>query len=449
MPVAVQAPTLGPIQALVARHAADAAFYWQLHDTAEHSPLQGLSHLREFDRLLCAHLDGLRVAGQAGWLCALAQLQRWRGAPETFVASLLALESPAPGPRLAAVWAVVEADPDRSMRGLISAMAWAGPDAAAAWCSQWLGLRGQHVGLAVAAWRTIALYVHGHAHEDEALGPSLHQALGDEHAALRAAAARAAAVLDVRRLWPLLDDPDEVVRAEAAMGILSSPPSDQVHLPPSDRMRAAEVLWAACEALGHRLPNLTGWHRASAERRLQRWVNELAVAVPMQHPDVATLLQLLPQRLGLWFTLHHGDPFYLPWVIERMDSPEASRLAGWTWSAMTDVDWHRQGLALPPRELDQAVRPTDNLDPGLPEPDRQRVASVVVQLPDHRPCLGGRELDPPQLQALLTSGAPQAIRWIAARRLRQLGHPSLDTRAPAHVQQQWLRDTAQLRSQHP
>lgn len=48
------------IEPLVHRHAGDAAFYWQQHDGSAHSPLVGLPQLLEFDRLLDAHLDGLR-----------------------------------------------------------------------------------------------------------------------------------------------------------------------------------------------------------------------------------------------------------------------------------------------------------------------------------------------------------------------------------------------------
>ena len=50
------------IPPLITRHAGDAGFYWQQRDGSVHSPLVGLSHLLEFDRLLDAHLDGLRVA---------------------------------------------------------------------------------------------------------------------------------------------------------------------------------------------------------------------------------------------------------------------------------------------------------------------------------------------------------------------------------------------------
>ena len=84
----VSAPPIIP--PLVTRHAGDAAFYWQQHDGSAHSPLVGLPQLLEFDRLLDAHLDGLRVAGEPGWEIALAQLQRWQRAPEVFVCAVLA-----------------------------------------------------------------------------------------------------------------------------------------------------------------------------------------------------------------------------------------------------------------------------------------------------------------------------------------------------------------------
>ena len=54
------------IPPLVERHVGDAAFYWQQRDQSAHSPLLDWQALRHFDRLLEAHLDGIRAAGDAG-----------------------------------------------------------------------------------------------------------------------------------------------------------------------------------------------------------------------------------------------------------------------------------------------------------------------------------------------------------------------------------------------
>lgn len=99
------------IPSLVARHAGDAAFYWTQWDISAYSPLVGLPQLAQIDRLLMAHLDGLRVAGAAGWERTLGELVRWQGAGETFVCALLAIESDAAGFRLKKIWDVIRRDP--------------------------------------------------------------------------------------------------------------------------------------------------------------------------------------------------------------------------------------------------------------------------------------------------------------------------------------------------
>ena len=66
------------IKPLILQHAEDAAFYWTQRSTKAHSPLLRFDRLTHFDRLLTAHLDGLRVAGDVGWECALKNLQRWK-----------------------------------------------------------------------------------------------------------------------------------------------------------------------------------------------------------------------------------------------------------------------------------------------------------------------------------------------------------------------------------
>ena len=184
-------PIIAP---LVARHAGDAAFYWSRHDDSVHSPLIGLIELIEFDRLLEAHLDGLRVAGEAGWAIALSSLQRWRSSGEAFVCALLALEAPNAGERLKVVWGLVEADPARMLRGLISALAWVTPEERQTWVARWR-LEGSPPALQVVAWRASRL---GLDDEREGLRGHLQAALGSCHAPVRAAACRLAGETDRR-----------------------------------------------------------------------------------------------------------------------------------------------------------------------------------------------------------------------------------------------------------
>lgn len=418
----VSASPLAPvIPPLVARHAGDAAFYWAQHDASVHSPLVTLAELAHFNRLLEAHLDGLFVAGDEGADIARQELTRWQGPGEFFVCAVNAMESDARTERMRALWPVLEADPERVLRGLISALAWVDIEGGWPFISRWLDAH-DHLPLQVAAWRAIALIGHEAV---ELTGPLLDDVLRSPQPALRAAACRCAGQTPrIEALQPLLADPVREVRAEAAIALAG-------RLEPT---RGAGVLWQAVAELCAASEALTGFYRARALHRLIRWVRQLGLIAPLGHPGVVQLLDHLPSRLALDFVFHHGDAAYLPWVAAHLDHPEIARRAGWVWQVLTGIDLESEGLALPPRALDddEAPRPTDDLDPGLPEPDAAAVRARHLRLPVGEALLFGRPIAAPRLPELL-GDQPQALRWIAAQRLRALGI-HFDTRAPVRRQ---------------
>src|SRR4051812_27330769 len=77
-------------QEVVDQHAEEAAFLWTQRDRATEAPQYALKDLAKLDERVEAHVDGLRVAADAGWATALAQLDQGRG--EVFAASVLAFE---------------------------------------------------------------------------------------------------------------------------------------------------------------------------------------------------------------------------------------------------------------------------------------------------------------------------------------------------------------------
>ena len=80
------------IPVIVEKHAEDAAFLWLLRDAAVCSPHYSLNDLAGLDNRVEANIDGLRVAGQAGWdICQAALAVGEPG--EVFAAGVLALES--------------------------------------------------------------------------------------------------------------------------------------------------------------------------------------------------------------------------------------------------------------------------------------------------------------------------------------------------------------------
>ena len=259
-------PTALPvIPTLLARHAGDAAFYWQQHDRSVYSPLVGLSQLQEFDRLLDAHLDGLRVASDAGWDAALAELDRWGGANEAFVGATLGLASVQTASRLAYVTQLVQKKPERILRGLVGALVWAPPNVADEWCMQWVQ-PDTPAALTVAAWRTLAVASRRAVGRPllSQLGTLLPSALAAPHPSVRAAACRAAACLDAATFVPLLQDPVREVRAEAAIGWLRQrrvADHQKTGVREQQHLHVVSVLWHAFYTLTEEWASLTGWYR--------------------------------------------------------------------------------------------------------------------------------------------------------------------------------------------
>lgn len=402
------------------RHAGDAAFFWSQRDTSTHSPLVGLEELAQFDRLLWAHLDGLQIAGTLGWDTALRELARWQGAGEAFVCTVLAIESPSAGARLSAVWQVLARDPQRMLRGCISAFAWSDQPHVQPWIEHWLNDERTPPVLQVAAWRAARLLANA-----VRLAPKVkNSALASSSADVRAAACRMLG--ESNEVAPdvahLLVDTERSVRAEAAIAQSSATPAQRL-----------SVLWRAVAERAREYATLTGRPRHDAQRQLNRWIRHLGLMTPSGYEDIANLLAELPPRQALLFVLHHGDGALLPWVKTYLNHPEVARLAGWVWATLTGIDLEQAGLSFPPRMLDGDPRPTDDLDPGLPEPNVERILAYPTPLLTDSPLVLGAPLNAACLPALLHS-APQALRWIASQRFGQGGQPWINIRSTARKQ---------------
>ncbi|MBF5005299.1 hypothetical protein [Diaphorobacter caeni] len=419
------------ISALVERHVGDAAFYWQQHDKSGHSPLLTLGDLRAFDRILQAHLDGIEVSHSQGRREALQALQRWRGPGEMFVCASLAFRrTPQEASKYwTEIASVLKTDPQRMLRGLISALLWGGPESAAPWLTYFTQTN-QPVEWQVAAWRAIARN-RSLAGISE-LPRRFEATITSENPHLRAAAIRAAAYMNqVVNLDSVMRQNDPIATVEAA--IFSFQQNG------GSRESALQALWHRVWQSLERLPTLTGAFKTIAIHRLIRWVRHLALATPRGHGDINRLLGFLPSRLGLAFVLHHGDSQLLPWVKSQLGNPECARLAGWTWSAMTGVDLEQQNLAFDPAAYDDAIAmPTDDLDPGLLLPNPAAIDQYPVSTSRQGLQIVGRPISARVLTDVLLQ-APQGLRWIAAQRLNEfsaeINGVTVNTRAP--FRQQW------------
>lgn len=419
------------IEPLVRRHAEDAAFYWAQHDASAESPRLDLSGLARFGQLLSAHLEGLKVAGRAGWPLCLAALERWKKPAEAFVATYTAI-AVADASQCEALLAQVRARPDELLRGVISALAWIPLEQALPVIKEWAGTEGDSV-MQVAALRAVALIG---ADAFAAIEQPLERFIDgpDEHvraAACRVAAHYASAEPISAALLVRLQDPALAVRAEAAIALSSGRMSASRN--GDGDVQAALVLSDCIAAQVAVLNAATGWYRKQALRRLNRWVQHLCALQP-DGLDCSGLLEMLPRRMALRFVAYRGDSAYLPYVVKQMSIPGEARYAGWVWQTITGVDLSAAGLSLPEPvrdvEADAIQEVSVDADLGLVLPDAEAIKRFPTSLVGGQRYLLGLALNPTNALAALKT-ASQAQRNIAAHYL-ELNHPPvrISVRAP-------------------
>ena len=334
------------IQRIATQHAEEAAFQWLLRDAAVAAPHYTLAELAQLDAKVDAHIDGLRIAGDAGWEIAAMELG-WKEPGEVFAAGVLAFES-GDAERIAAVLGVAAVDPELA-RGAISALGWLDletvrPHIEALFGSDDPGQR--RIGLRAAAvhrWRAqVALEV----------------ALESSEPGLVAAALRAIGELGAADLLGhcrrQLEAEDPTCRFWAAWSLaLCGDGAGLAVLQAvalSEDALAGKALDVACRAMG--AVEAQNWHR-----RLVHAGEAPRVAV-----ELAGKL---------------GDPALVPWLLEQMSTPDLARPAGEAFSLITAVDLAYEDLDTD-RPEDFEAGPTEDpededvsmdADEDLPWPD--------------------------------------------------------------------------------
>ena len=241
-----------PLEPIIRRHVADAAFYWMQADAA--GSASHLTALRgaHFGELLEGNLEGLEVAGSAAVPLAQEALQRWRKPGEAFVAMYTALALPPGSQQVQAINEVVQlvaCMPDLLLRGAISALGWRDTATVQEWIQ--MAARGDDGVSQVAALRAAAL----HGWELERWQAHLQH----DSPFVRAAACRCAPAQALAALQVLSNDAGHVVRAEATLA--------QARLVPlADRnaeqtVLLARQLWRCVVEQLQIAANATGWNR--------------------------------------------------------------------------------------------------------------------------------------------------------------------------------------------
>lgn len=120
-----------PIPVVLDLHAEDAAILWVRRNIAANAPHYSRLYLSRLDEQLEAHIDGLRVAGPAGWDHAKAAFDSFSEAGEMFTLASLAFGH-GDVERIEIVLAALASDPDTFLRPVTAAFGWMGLDAAGA-----------------------------------------------------------------------------------------------------------------------------------------------------------------------------------------------------------------------------------------------------------------------------------------------------------------------------
>ncbi|MES9850204.1 MAG: TIGR02270 family protein [Candidatus Thiodiazotropha sp. L084R] len=335
---------------IVSQHAEEAAFLWLLRDSSVSAPHYKLSDLSELESRIDAHLDGLRVAGETGWVHCQEQLNHSESG-EVFTAAYIALDG-ALVDGLNKVLEVVHGEPT-TIRGLISALGWVEKSKLQGHVVNWLKsdtplLR--LIGLSACAIQRVDC------------GAYLNKALDDDDAGVRARALRS--IGEIRRqemnqsLREHMHEEDETCRFwsvwSAAMMGDEEGTAQLVNFAEADSI----FLQPALELLMRRMDN------ASAVSLLRTLSQNQAV-----------------ERAVVQASGYFGDSASVPWLIEKMKSPDLSRVAGEAFSLITGLDLAYQDLESEPPEDFQAgpsESPEDDevdldQDEDLPWPDIQSI----------------------------------------------------------------------------
>lgn len=409
--------TLNSVQAIpviIDRHTEDAAFLWLQRDAAVYEPHYDLKDLAELDDRLEAHLDGLLVAGDAGWKAACSALSF--GEPgEVFVAAWLAVAA-LDGEKLSCVMDVAKTSRE-NYRALVSALAWHPAEHTSGLLQSFLNANDPSY---------LALGINACA---------LHRI--DPGKALQAALS--------------LEDEQHVARALRSIGELGR--KDLLAELNSFQSSASAVysFWSNWSSvlLGNRLAiDLLKQQTINNTEFATRAMPLVARVLPSD--ELKNLLQHLVQdkktvRLAMMGAGISGDPFWVPGLLKYMEDPEVSRVAGEAFCMITGIDLAYQdldvnkpeGFSSGPTEDPADENVTLDEDMDLPWPNR----TLLLQWwqdnnTDFRPgvrYLCGKPLSKQQCQVVIRQGF-QRQRTAAAMELALLGLPFIETRAPGRRQ---------------
>jgi uncharacterized protein (TIGR02270 family) len=302
---------LKPIPHIIDQHAEEAAFLWLLRDNAVSAPHYDLEALSELDERVEAHLDGLRISGDYGWEVCKANLD-FKENGELFVATVLALENQSTK-KLKTVYKVLEENPELQS-GFVSALGWVKPKFLQGKVSGFLASREPF-------WRKIGIA----ACAVQRVDPKDYLKLGIKDAdedlccqSLKAAGelGRADLMGDMHKAMAS-KSPD--IKFWAAWAAVLC----------GDRQQASSTLFSTVKQGG------TDEH-INVSKAMELLFRTMASG------ESKDLLAVLKKQSRLRHVIQgvgiRGEIDFIPWLIEQMEVPELSRVAGESFTLITGKD---------------------------------------------------------------------------------------------------------------
>ncbi|HBG06226.1 MAG: hypothetical protein A2075_00760 [Geobacteraceae bacterium GWC2_58_44] len=406
-----------PINAIVSQFAEEAAFLWFLRSKAVSAPHFSLRDLTELDERLEAQIDGLRVAGDAGWALCRDALQGDH-AEGVFPAAVLAFENGKETP-IGDVMNAVSHDQGRS-RPLISALGWLSYEKAQPHIKAFLTDESsfhRYIGIAASA-------IHRH-------DPGLHlnKAASDPSPLVKARGLRAygelgrSRELDLSGLRDDLTADDDGVRFSAAWSATLAGNTETVELLKSFVIPESHQKEKALNAALRRmeLTNALSWQKSLSKSE-----------------DTI--------RLAVIGTGIIGDSLFVPWLIEQMNTPVLARVAGESFTMITGVDIALEmedarpdGFEAGPNDDPRDHNIAMDADEDLSWPNVESISAWWNKNKGDYPSgiryLLGKPVSVDHLRQILRTGR-QRQRSAAALELAMMnpGQPLFEVRAPAFRQ---------------
>ena len=412
---------LKPIPLVIQQHAEESAHLRVVRSVLVSAPHVKLHHLRRLDDRLAAHLDGLAVAGEYGSSVCEAGLAS-PGVGEVFAVAVRAIEEKDER-RLDRLFSLAGAVP-KVRSGLISAFGWVSAQHLQGLAAKLLAstepLRRQ-AGIAACVMHRVDP------------GTALSAAIVDPDALLRALRLRAAGECGRSDLLAAcvraLADEDVNCRFCAARSAALL----------GEREKSIEVLKGIVFQVG---PHRLGAFHLVLKLVPATQANELLKVLARDPNNV----RLLIQGAGT-----AGDPYYIPWLIKRMEGLKLARLAGESFSFITGLDLayldlerkSPEGVEFGPNENPEDDNVAMDEDDSLPWPDPAKIqgwwdANKSRFFNGQRYFTGAPVTREHCLQVLKEGYQRQRIAAAQYLCLLEPGTQLFPTSAPAWRQQRWL-----------